>query len=58
MDPFKKVEIGSEMKLTQNEIDELVELVATMRIDVNEKEKELYALKDNLNKYHLQIISL
>lgn len=57
-DATKKVEIGSELKLTQNEIDELVELVATMRVDVNEKEKELYALKDNLNKYHLQIISL
>jgi hypothetical protein len=57
-DPTKKVGIGSELKLTQNEIDELVDQVTTMRVEVNKQEKELYALKDTLNKYHLQIVSL
>ena len=57
-DPTKKVEIGSELKLTQNEIDELVDLVATMRVEVNKQEKELFELKDTFNKSHLAIISL
>jgi hypothetical protein len=57
-DPTKKVEIGAELKLTQNEIDELVDQVATMRVEVNKQEKELYALKDTFNKNHLAIISL
>ena len=57
-DSTKKVEINAEKQLTQNEIDETVELVTTMRVDVTSKEKEVYGLKDELNKCHLQITSL
>ena len=57
-DATKKVGINAEKQLTENEIDELVDQVTAMRADVNEKEKELFALKEELNDYHLQITSL
>ena len=57
-DSTKKVEINAEKQLTQNEIDETVDLVTTMRVDVSKKEKEVFGLKNELNKCHLQITSL
>ena len=57
-DATKKVGINAEKQLTENEIDELVDQVTAMRADVNEKEKELFTLKEELNDYHLQITSL
>ena len=57
-DETKKVEINAEKQLTENEINKLVDEVTVMRVDVNKKEKEVFALKQELNKFHLQITSL
>ena len=54
----KKVEINAEMQLTENEIKELNLQVTAKRKEIIVKEKELYRLKTELNKYHLEITSL
>ncbi len=57
-DADKKVAINANKELTENEINELVAQIATLRIEVSKKEKELYILKQEINKYHLQITAL
>ena len=57
-DADKKVAINAERELTENDINELVEQIATLRTEVSKQEKELYNLKQEINKYHLQITSL
>jgi hypothetical protein len=46
------------MQLTENEIKKLNLQVAAKRKEIIVKEKELYRLKTELNKYHLEITSL
>jgi hypothetical protein len=57
-DETKKVAINAEMQLTENEIKSLEDQVSDMRIEVINKEKNIYKLKAELNKYHLEITSL
>jgi peptidoglycan hydrolase CwlO-like protein len=56
-DATKKVAINAEMQLTENEINELVDQVTALRVEVSQKEKGIYKLKGELNKFHLQITS-
>jgi len=57
-DETKKVAINAEMQLTENEIKVLEDQVAARRVEVINKEKAIYKLKAELNKYHLEITSL
>ena len=57
-DATKKVGINADKKLTENEIVVLEEEVAAARLEVIRKEKDIYKLKAELNKYHLDITSL
>ena len=57
-DATKKVEINADIQLTENEIKELEVEVAALRVEVINKEKGVYKLKQELNKYHLEITSL
>lgn len=57
-DATKKVAINADIQLTENEVKELEDQVAALRVDVINKEKAVYKLKQELNKYHLDITSL
>ena len=57
-DASKKVAINAKKKLAENEIVELTDRVADMRVDVITKEKALFKLKEELNQYHLDITAL
>lgn len=52
----KKIQYQSDVLLTESEIKNLLFELPEQRIQVNEKEQELFKLKEEVNKYH-QLIS-
>ena len=57
-DEGKKNKIVSDKREVDSEIDQMVNLLPDMRNTIQEKEKEIFGLKEELNQYHQAITTL